>query len=106
MYVGAVPEGNVEPAQALVYGQSFQGKQRTEPCTRPGSPLPTRPAWATTRAGRFRPWANALGVYARIDRGRGVWKAPAGDEANLAGVLDVSYRLTDAEHTQLVKEAA
>jgi phage tail sheath protein FI len=35
-----------------------------------------------------------------------VWKAPAGDEANLLGVLDVEYRLSDTEHTMLVKQGS
>jgi phage tail sheath protein FI len=47
-----------------------------------------------------------MGVYARIETTRGIWKAPAGDEANLLNVLDVEYRLSDADHTRLVKEGS
>jgi phage tail sheath protein FI len=41
------------------------------------------------------------GIYARIDAARGVWKASAGIEASLSGVLALDYNLTDAEHGQL-----
>ena len=38
------------------------------------------------------------GLYARIDGARGVWKAPAGTEAGLRGVLALDYTLTDPEN--------
>jgi phage tail sheath protein FI len=38
------------------------------------------------------------GLYARIDAARGVWKAPAGTEANLRGVQALAYTLTDPEN--------
>lgn len=38
------------------------------------------------------------GLYARTDGSRGVWKAPAGIEASLRGVLDLTSTLTDAEN--------
>jgi phage tail sheath protein FI len=47
-----------------------------------------------------------MGAFARIETGRGIWKAPAGDEANLLGVLDVETRLSDADHTELVAAGA
>src|SRR5579864_468745 len=40
------------------------------------------------------------GMYARTDSTRGVWKAPAGIEATLAGV-DVADRLSDLENGEL-----
>lgn len=42
------------------------------------------------------------GIYARIDETRGVWKAPAGKEANLRGVI-VTTELTDLENGSLNK---
>lgn len=54
--------------------------------------------------GRLRSVASSgtvAGVYARTDAARGVWKAPAGIETTLRGVLDLDYRLTDPEHGQL-----
>ena len=48
------------------------------------------------------PIGHVMGVYSRIETARGIWKAPAGNEANLLGVLDVESRLSDADHTDLV----
>jgi len=41
------------------------------------------------------------GVFARIDSTRGVWKAPAGEEATLAGVQSLSLTLSDLENGEL-----
>lgn len=54
----------------------------------------------------FAPCGAVAGIMARTDASRGVWKAPAGMEANLIGVLGLSvnatpYKLTDAENGQL-----
>jgi phage tail sheath protein FI len=38
------------------------------------------------------------GVYARTDATRGVWKAPAGTETTLNGVLDLTLPINDAEN--------
>jgi phage tail sheath protein FI len=38
------------------------------------------------------------GLYARTDANRGVWKAPAGTEASLTGVIGPSVPLTDKEN--------
>ncbi|HEY0603406.1 MAG TPA: phage tail sheath subtilisin-like domain-containing protein [Herpetosiphonaceae bacterium] len=38
------------------------------------------------------------GVYARIDGTRGVWKAPAGVEADIRGIVGLEQRFTDGEH--------
>jgi hypothetical protein len=43
------------------------------------------------------------GLMARIDSTRGVWKAPAGIEADLRSVLDVQVNLTDLENGVLNK---
>ena len=45
------------------------------------------------------------GLMSRIDATRGVWKAPAGIEADLRGVLDLEINLTDAENGVLNKQA-
>ena len=44
---------------------------------------------------------TVAGIYARTDAARGVWKAPAGIETSLSGVLGLDYSLTDPEHGQL-----
>jgi phage tail sheath protein FI len=46
----------------------------------------------------FAPCGVVAGLYARIDSTRGVWKAPAGTEATLAGVQGLVYKLTDVEN--------
>jgi hypothetical protein len=43
------------------------------------------------------------GLMARTDSQRGVWKAPAGTEAALVGVLDLEVNLTDPENGVLNK---
>ena len=47
------------------------------------------------------PSGTIAGLMARIDSTRGVWKAPAGNAANLTGVLGLEYKLTDAENALL-----
>jgi phage tail sheath protein FI len=44
------------------------------------------------------PSGSVAGVMARIDANRGVWKAPAGIEASLNGVLAVEVVLSDKEN--------
>ncbi len=41
------------------------------------------------------------GIYARIDARRGVWKAPAGAEANLGGAVGLAASMTDAQQDVL-----
>jgi uncharacterized protein len=55
---------------------------------------------------RIPPVGHVLGVYARIGEARGVWKAPAGDEAQLKLAAGVALDMTDAQHTVLVKEGS
>jgi phage tail sheath protein FI len=47
------------------------------------------------------PCGAVAGVYARTDGARGVWKAPAGQEATLVGVTGLTVALTDAQNGQL-----
>ncbi|UKY52249.1 phage tail sheath family protein [Streptomyces inhibens] len=46
----------------------------------------------------FPPSGAVAGVIARTDSERGVWKAPAGTEARLAGVHSLTVKLTDREN--------
>jgi phage tail sheath protein FI len=50
------------------------------------------------------PSGAIAGLMSRIDSTRGVWKAPAGIEADLRGVLDLEINLTDAENGVLNKQ--
>jgi uncharacterized protein len=49
----------------------------------------------------FAPSGVVAGVYARTDAARGVWKAPAGIEATLNGVQNMTYNLSDQENGSL-----
>ncbi|QHC25852.1 phage tail sheath family protein [Streptomyces sp. GS7] len=52
----------------------------------------------TGRLRSFPPCGAVAGVIARTDGERGVWKAPAGTEARLAGVHALTVKLTDREN--------
>ncbi len=47
------------------------------------------------------PCGTVAGVIARTDADRGIWKAPAGIDANLVGVQSLAVKVTDAENGQL-----
>jgi phage tail sheath protein FI len=49
----------------------------------------------------FAPCGAVAGVFARTDATRGVWKAPAGQDAALNGVQELAYALTDPENGEL-----
>lgn len=49
----------------------------------------------------FVPCGAVAGIFARTDAQRGVWKAPAGQEARLVGVPQLSVPLTDDENGEL-----
>jgi len=49
----------------------------------------------------FAPSGAIAGIHARTDAQRGVWKAPAGQDATLFGVRELSYRMTDGENGRL-----
>jgi len=56
---------------------------------------------------RFVPPDGAvMGVYARTDVERGIFKAPAGSAALVEGALAVSANFTDAQHTDLVRNGS
>ncbi len=73
---------------------------------------PTGPPRTRNCAAYF-PWLNVAdgrgcgpsgavaGVYARTDAARGVWKAPAGTEADLRGVASLSHALTATDTAAL-----
>jgi phage tail sheath protein FI len=55
----------------------------------------------TGLAQEFAPSGAIAGIYARTDSSRGVWKAPAGLEAGLNSILDLTYNVTDGENGSL-----
>lgn len=54
-----------------------------------------------SREALFAPCGAIAGVIAATDVGRGVWKAPAGQDAGLANVTRLEVNLTDNENGQL-----
>ena len=50
------------------------------------------------RLEEFTACGAVAGIVARTDAQRGVWKAPAGQEATLLGVRGLSYKMTDGEN--------
>jgi phage tail sheath protein FI len=52
----------------------------------------------TNAPAAFPPSASIAGVMARTDASRGVWKAPAGLEAGINGVVQLNSKLTDGEN--------
>jgi len=55
------------------------------------------PTAASTSPISVPPSGFMAGMYARIDATRGIWKAPAGTEANLAGAVGLIANFTDAQ---------
>jgi uncharacterized protein len=53
------------------------------------------------RTTEFAPCGVIAGIFARTDSQRGIWKAPAGTEASILGVRELSYKMTDLENGQL-----
>lgn len=49
----------------------------------------------------FAPSGAIAGVFARTDSTGGIWKAPAGIEANISGLKKLSVKLTDEENGKL-----
>ena len=53
------------------------------------------------RTATFTPCGAVAGIIARTDAQRGVWKAPAGTEATLSGVRELTYKLTNLQNGRL-----
>ncbi|MEU6225711.1 phage tail sheath C-terminal domain-containing protein [Streptomyces sp. NPDC047042] len=106
LYVGAVPEGFVGGGQAVAYGQALMTKKSYGALYGPWIVVQDPIGVGDNPRKSIPPTGHVMGVFARIESGRGVWKAPAGQEANLLGVLDVETRLSEADHTDLVVNGA
>src|SRR5262245_18402685 len=98
MFLGLTPAGSDQEA-AKTYGKGFQGEKVYGalyfPQIRVNDPLGTQ-RWVP-------PTGHVAGVYARTERERGIWKAPAGNAAKVQGALDIDQQITDVDHTDLVK---
>jgi hypothetical protein len=106
MYVGAVPEGYVAANQAVNYGKAFQGKKVYGALYGPWIKVLDPISTSASPYKFINPAGHCMGVFARTETVRGIWKAPAGDEAVISGALDVEQRLSDADHTDLVKSGS
>lgn len=107
MFVGAAPQGMVNPGSlesAINYGAKLQSAKAYGALYGPWIIVPDPIGAGTNPRIAIPPTGHVMGIYARIETTRGIWKAPAGDEANLRGVLDTEARLSDADHTALVTE--
>jgi len=76
----------VKSSYGAVY---FPWIKATDPSGRQATPIAVPPS------------GYVAGVYARIDANRGVWKAPAGTEANLLGLVGVATQINDAQQDRL-----
>lgn len=59
------------------------------------------PSGASSQPILLPPVGYIAGLYARIDANRGVWKAPAGTEASLSGVVGLTADLSDIQQGSL-----
>ncbi|MGW4229485.1 phage tail sheath C-terminal domain-containing protein [Streptomyces sp. NPDC004980] len=103
MFVGAVPsKGNLQSAQD--YAAQFRGQKVYGALYAPWIEI-INPLDRTGQRPRLAvpPVGHVLGIYARTAEARGVWKAPAGDGAMVLSALGVEFDMTDAEHTDLVR---
>ncbi len=102
MLVGHSPY-NYDAGASRDYGKNFQGEKVYGalyfPWVRVADPIGDTPKWIP-------PTGHIMGVYARTERERGIWKAPAGNAAKLNNVLDVQHHITDAVHTDMVKNGS
>ena len=106
MYVGSVPRGSVANGSAIAYGKNLQGSKVYGALYGPWIKVLDPIGTGATPTRWIPPTGHVIGTYARIASTRGIWKAPAGDEANLLGALDVEVNLSDADHTTLVETAS
>jgi phage tail sheath protein FI len=105
MYIGHTPPGR-DADGAREFGQRFRGAKVYGALYWPWISVTDPVGAGTTPTRTIPPSAHVAGVYARIDQTRGVFKAPAGDEALVRGALDVEREVTDIDHTDLVKNAS
>jgi phage tail sheath protein FI len=103
MFVGTAPPG-LDLAGIKTYASAFRGRKvfgaLYAPWIQVVNPLDTT---GTNPRLSIPPVGHVVGMYARIAEARGVWKAPAGDEALLRNALAVEFDMTDTDHTDLVK---
>jgi phage tail sheath protein FI len=104
-FIGHTPLGRDEPG-ARGFGQEFRGAKVYGALYWPWITV-SDPVGAGANPTRVvPPSGHVAGVFARIDQTRGIWKAPAGDEALVRGALDVERSVTDIDHDDLVRNGS
>lgn len=101
MYLGYTAETDAQGA-AKTYGAGFRGNKVYGAIYFP---------WIEVQqesGGRrwVPPVGHVMGVFARTDNERGVWKAPAGVQAQVKGALGLRQLIGDVDHTDLVKNGS
>ncbi|MCX5001183.1 phage tail sheath subtilisin-like domain-containing protein [Streptomyces sp. NBC_00638] len=99
-YVGETGKGDVTAEQAATFRRGL-----TAPSSYGALYFPwvkaLDPTGQSQDAILLPPSGFISGLYARIDSSRGVWKAPAGTEASLNGVVGLATELSDVQHGEL-----
>jgi phage tail sheath protein FI len=92
-YANRIKQFSAPFQAAKVYGAVYAGWiQVTDPIATGTAPTLFIPADG-----------HVLGVYARTDQERGIWKAPAGSGAVVRGAQAMCAAFTDLQHTDLVR---
>ena len=101
VFIGATPPG-IDVDAAVGVRPGLPGKQGVRRALLPVD------SGARSRGRRVMmpPTGHVMGVYARIDFQRGIWKAPAGNEARVMSALGTERAISDIDHTTLVKNGS
>lgn len=105
MFVGHTPQGR-DQVGAKAFGQDFRAAKVYGALYWPWITILDPLGSSATPTRVIPPTGHVLGVYARTDQTRGIWKAPAGNQAILQGALAVERDVTDIDHTDLVKNGS
>ena len=104
-YVGHTPQSQ-DQVGAKAFGQTLRAAKVYGALYWPWITV-TDPAGTGSNPTRvIPPSGHVMGVYARTDQLRGIWKAPAGNDAVVRGALAVERDITDIDHTDLVKNGS
>jgi hypothetical protein len=90
-------------ATVKAYSATFQGAKVYGALYTPWIQVSDPIAAGAARTKFVPPDGHLMGVYARTELERGIFKAPAGNAALVRGALDVSAEFSDGQHTDLVR---
>ncbi|HEX8620314.1 MAG TPA: phage tail sheath C-terminal domain-containing protein [Thermoanaerobaculia bacterium] len=96
MFIADPPNSWTDVAAAAADVDAFMARSRNVaayfPRVRVADPL------RENRLEEFAPCGIIAGIYARTDNTRGVWKAPAGTDAVMRGVRELTVKMTDLQN--------